>query len=368
MLGTALPDNFKDQFAPFRHFGCDFKDQYNGTLFRFPLRTTSLARRSEISKKSYTISDIQKNLNDLLPQLPNHLLFLRSVKTIEIYSSKNGQKACLLHKATSSLTEREGQNDQFLLQYFDKKSNFPRETFYEKLLATPEKRLPTQSYKLKVCVDSYDSAVEDKLKVIREKKRSDVRETVESDVCDTAKDFTEMESEDSRVKEDLPNIGQRDIDLEEKRRKENGVVQSTIVDSQEIVEYLVVSGLMGGEARRLSCEETSRHLKLVPLGAVAACISKKNAKSGIHSESTGLGSGLGLGIGTGTGTGIWTGTGTGIGAGPGTGMGTGTGTGSCFPQISGQAFCFLPLPVRTQLPVHTNAYWELSANRRDIWR
>ena len=92
--------------------------------------------------------------------------------------------------------------------------------------------------------------------------------------------------------------------------------------------------------------------------------------SGIHSESPGLGSGLGLGIGTGTGTGtgIWTGTGTGIGAGPGTGMGTGTGTGSCFPQISGQAFCFLPLPVRTQLPVHTNAYWELSANRRDIWR
>jgi hypothetical protein len=39
-----------------------------------------------------------------------------------------------------------------------------------------------------------------------------------------------------------------------------------------------------------------------------------------------------------------------------------------FPPLEGQAFCFLPLPVRTQLPVHINAYFELSSNRRDIWR
>jgi hypothetical protein len=39
-----------------------------------------------------------------------------------------------------------------------------------------------------------------------------------------------------------------------------------------------------------------------------------------------------------------------------------------FPALQGQAFCFLPLPVRTRLPVHVNAYFELSSNRRDIWR
>lgn len=33
----------------------------------------------------------------------------------------------------------------------------------------------------------------------------------------------------------------------------------------------------------------------------------------------------------------------------------------------GRAFCFLPLPVPTGLPVHVNGYFELSANRRDIW-
>eukprot|EP00966_Prymnesium_polylepis_P010987 252682-Prymnesium_polylepis.1 len=35
--------------------------------------------------------------------------------------------------------------------------------------------------------------------------------------------------------------------------------------------------------------------------------------------------------------------------------------------VKGQAFCFLPLPAETGLPVHTNGYFELSANRRDIW-
>jgi hypothetical protein len=39
-----------------------------------------------------------------------------------------------------------------------------------------------------------------------------------------------------------------------------------------------------------------------------------------------------------------------------------------FPPLDGQAFCFLPLPVQTYLPVHVNAYFELSSNRRDIWR
>lgn len=32
----------------------------------------------------------------------------------------------------------------------------------------------------------------------------------------------------------------------------------------------------------------------------------------------------------------------------------------------GRAFCFLPLPVSTGLPVHVNGYFELSSNRRCI--
>jgi sacsin len=36
-------------------------------------------------------------------------------------------------------------------------------------------------------------------------------------------------------------------------------------------------------------------------------------------------------------------------------------------KLQGRAFCFLPLPATTGLPVHVNAFFELSSNRRDIW-
>ena len=35
--------------------------------------------------------------------------------------------------------------------------------------------------------------------------------------------------------------------------------------------------------------------------------------------------------------------------------------------VEGQAFVFLPLPVRTGLPLHVNGFFEVSENRRDIW-
>merc|ERR1711965_630567 len=35
--------------------------------------------------------------------------------------------------------------------------------------------------------------------------------------------------------------------------------------------------------------------------------------------------------------------------------------------VRGRAFCFLPLPTETGLPVHINGFFELSSNRRDIW-
>ena len=36
-------------------------------------------------------------------------------------------------------------------------------------------------------------------------------------------------------------------------------------------------------------------------------------------------------------------------------------------QIQGRAYCFLPLPVQTAFPIHVNAFFELSSNRRDVW-
>jgi sacsin len=49
-VDTDLLGQFPDQFAPFTFFGCNLRDPFRGTLFRFPLRTEELARESEISK------------------------------------------------------------------------------------------------------------------------------------------------------------------------------------------------------------------------------------------------------------------------------------------------------------------------------
>ena len=341
-----MPNTFKDQFAPFRHFGCDFKDEYKGTLFRFPLRTASLARKSEISKKSYTVSDIQKNLSDLVDQLANHLIFLRSVKCIDIYTCKKGQSPILLHHATSTVFSREGRYDQSLLQYFDKSNTLPRDLFYQKLLSTPDDMLPTQSFVLKVIVDTYQ-VPNMKLSKI------DVGESVLiNDSTDRCGEILALEGlKDGEEANQKLHVDEKETSQNEEgslimggREDMKPVSQSLplspplslslstpLLESSEIVEYLVVNGLMGGEAKRVACDEKSRHLKLIPLGAVAACISRVGSIS-MESDPRS------------------------------------TPSRSCFPPMTGRVFCFLPLPVTSQLPVHCNAYWELSANRRDIWR
>ena len=84
--------------------------------------------------------------------------------------------------------------------------------------------------------------------------------------------------------------------------------------------FVVAQVAAGGEASELALE-LSKHLSapLVPWGAVAADIT---AEAGDGSRSL---------------------------------------------IAPGQAFCFLPLPAMTGLPVQINGFFELSSNRRDIW-
>ncbi len=50
-------ETYKDQLAPYNLLGCDLKtqDRYEGTLFRFPLRTEATAKASEIKPKVRTV-------------------------------------------------------------------------------------------------------------------------------------------------------------------------------------------------------------------------------------------------------------------------------------------------------------------------
>lgn len=51
------------QFSPYLFFGCSLKSQFNGTLFRFPLRMAAAARDSEISQASYSAESVMELLN-----------------------------------------------------------------------------------------------------------------------------------------------------------------------------------------------------------------------------------------------------------------------------------------------------------------
>lgn len=48
---SSAADAHPDQFTPYQAFGCDARSYFNGTLFRFPLRTAEQAACSRISKQ-----------------------------------------------------------------------------------------------------------------------------------------------------------------------------------------------------------------------------------------------------------------------------------------------------------------------------
>lgn len=59
---------FPEQFSPYQFFGCELKSHFNGTLFRFPLRTAAAARDSEISHTSYSPDSVMNLLNQFKDQ------------------------------------------------------------------------------------------------------------------------------------------------------------------------------------------------------------------------------------------------------------------------------------------------------------
>ena len=88
--------NFKNQFKPFNGiFGCDLhldKDEnsFDGTLFRFPLRTRKQAAKSEIKDLCYDEREMVKLLRMFLEKSKPLLLFAQNVLRLEVYISSPG--------------------------------------------------------------------------------------------------------------------------------------------------------------------------------------------------------------------------------------------------------------------------------------
>lgn len=89
---------FQDQFLPYHNiFGCETENlvedfYYDGTLFRFPLRTKEQAETSEISDMHYDQDAFRSLVNVFRENASNLLLFVNNVTTIKFYEMDSTTK------------------------------------------------------------------------------------------------------------------------------------------------------------------------------------------------------------------------------------------------------------------------------------
>ena len=84
-VGSSAISYYSDQFSPYCVFGCDMKRPFLGTLFRFPLRSSSQAEVSKLSRQAYVEDDIISIFNQLYKESVFAMLFLKNIISVEMY-------------------------------------------------------------------------------------------------------------------------------------------------------------------------------------------------------------------------------------------------------------------------------------------
>ena len=109
----ALKARYRGQFKPFDGiFGCDLRlskrdNSFRGTLFRFPLRTSEQAQRSEIKQLDYNDHEMRKLLQMFLEGAESLLLFSQNILRVGIYNLPRTSlpgASLLLFQVTKSLS------------------------------------------------------------------------------------------------------------------------------------------------------------------------------------------------------------------------------------------------------------------------
>ena len=109
----ALRARYRGQFKPFDGiFGCDLRpskrdNSFRGTLFRFPLRTSEQAQRSEIKQLDYNDHEMRKLLQMFLEGAESLLLFSQNILRVGIYNLPRTSlpgASLLLFQVTKSLS------------------------------------------------------------------------------------------------------------------------------------------------------------------------------------------------------------------------------------------------------------------------
>ncbi|CAM8938869.1 unnamed protein product [Rhodiola kirilowii] len=272
--GRNILGQFPDQFSPFLHFGCDMLQPFPGTLFRFPLRNSNAAARSQIKKEGYTPTDVISLFTSFSEAVSETLLFLRNVKTISVFVKEDANcEMQLLHRVRRNEVSDPETDTSGLHQMFD--------VMKEKQQNGRDKGLLLNTFN-----KSADGDLPWKCEKI-----AVIEETLSTTVSHCW------------ITSECLHVGQG-IDNTKASNKSHSYVPWA-----RVAAYLRSVDVERNPDGILKMEETSA-FDLNAFQSSSDLIQKK---------------------------------------------------------FEGRAFCFLPLPIFTGLPVHVNAYFELSSNRRDIW-
>ncbi|XWS54336.1 hypothetical protein CRYUN_Cryun10bG0081200 [Craigia yunnanensis] len=155
-VGRKVLEQFPDQFSPFLYFGCDLQQFFPGTLFRFPLRSASVASRSQIKKEGYSPDDVMSLFASFSAAVSDALLFLRNVKSISIFVKEGaGHEMQLMHRVQRNCISEPEMNSDALHQMFgliDVKQHggMDKDQLLKKLSKSIDRDLPHKCQKIVV--------------------------------------------------------------------------------------------------------------------------------------------------------------------------------------------------------------------------
>eukprot|EP01062_Namystynia_karyoxenos_P034324 TRINITY_DN25176_c0_g1_i1.p1 TRINITY_DN25176_c0_g1~~TRINITY_DN25176_c0_g1_i1.p1 ORF type:complete len:4799 (+),score=1553.05 TRINITY_DN25176_c0_g1_i1:126-14399(+) len=141
---SKLFEQFPDQFAPYKHFGCTLGDKYSGTLFRFPLRTPQTAERSEIRKQAYSLGDIEALFAKFRAVLLDAPLFLKNVRKVRALVREEGAEPRELFSVHLAMDAQGLEQRTALARFVAGTRDRPltKDAFLQRLRDTRESELP----------------------------------------------------------------------------------------------------------------------------------------------------------------------------------------------------------------------------------
>eukprot|EP00760_Papus_ankaliazontas_P023402 PhM_4_TR2050/c0_g1_i1/m.57990/K17592/SACS; sacsin len=152
---SSVPHDFPDQFEPYTFLGWTPGTVFDGTLFRFPLRSASTASESRIcNDANYSQDRIHAMLDMFCNVAQEILLFLKSVTTIDVEVHTNdGEMKSLLHVQTH--IDEQYQSERGVVSNFvygPPGSTRSRDDFWHALQDTATSELPSATYRMDVNV------------------------------------------------------------------------------------------------------------------------------------------------------------------------------------------------------------------------